>query len=134
LAAQSLIRLAVFTSQHAWRDKADRLLEGIAAGAAENLFAHLALLNALDLRLHAAEIVVTGEGARANDLLAAARKLPFLDRIVLRASPALPASHPAQDKIKATAQSAAFVCVGETCSLPVSEPDAIAAAVTATRH
>jgi uncharacterized protein len=134
VAAQNLIRLAVFTGQHAWRDKADRLFEGIAASAGENLFAHLALLNALDLRLRAAEIVVAGEGARANDLLAAARKLPFLDRIVLRASPALPASHPAQEKIKATAQSAAFICVGETCSLPVSEPDAIAAAVTATRH
>jgi uncharacterized protein len=134
VAAQNLIRLAVFTGQHAWRDKADRLFEGIAASAGENLFAHLALLNALDLRLRAAEIVVAGEGARANDLLAAARKLPFLDRIVLRASPALPASHPAQEKIKATAQSAAFICVGETCSLPVTEPDAMAAAVTATRH
>jgi len=134
LAAQNLIRLAVLTGQHAWRDKADRLFEGIAASAGENLFAHLALLNALDLRLRAAEIVVAGEGARANDLLAAARKLAFLDRIVLRASPALPASHPAQEKIKATGQSAAFVCVGETCSLPVTEPDAIAAAVTATRH
>jgi len=134
LAAQNLIRLAVFTGQHAWRDKADGLFEGIAASAGENLFAHLALLNALDLRLRAAEVVVAGEGARANDLLAAARKLPFLDRIVLRASPALPATHPAQEKIKATAQSAAFVCVGETCSLPVTEPDAIAAAVTATRH
>ncbi len=134
VAAQNLFRLAVFTGQHAWRDKADRLFEGIAASAGENLFAHLALLNALDLRLRAAEIVVAGEGARANDLLAAARKLPFLDRIVLHASPALPASHPAQEKIKATAQSAAFVCVGETCSLPVSEPDAIAAAVTATRQ
>ncbi len=134
VAAQNLIRLAIFTGQHAWRDKADRLFEGIAASAGENLFAHLALLNALDLRLRAAEIVVAGEGARANDLLAAARKLPFLDRIVLRASPALPASHPAQEKIKATAQSAAFICVGETCSLPVTEPDAIAAAVTATRH
>jgi uncharacterized protein YyaL (SSP411 family) len=134
LAAQNLIRLAVFTGQHAWRDKADRLFEGIAASAGENLFAHLALLNALDLRLRAAEIIVAGEGARANDLLAAARKLPFLERIVLRASPALPATHPAQEKIKATAQSAAFVCVGETCSLPVTEPDAIAAAVTATRH
>src|SRR5262249_880380 len=134
VAAQNLIRLAVFTGQHAWRDKADRLFEGIAASAGENLFAHLALLNALDLRLRAAEIVVAGEGARANDLLAAARKLPFLDRIVLRASPALTATDPAQEKIKATAQSAAFVCVGETCSLPVTEPDAIAATATATRH
>src|SRR5207302_6757126 len=74
VAAQNLIRLAVFTGQHAWRDKADRLFEGIAASAGENLFAHLALLNALDLRLRAAEIVVAGEGAGANDLLAAARK------------------------------------------------------------
>ena len=87
LAAQNLIRLAVFTGQHAWRDQADRLFDGIAASAGENLFAHLALLNALDLRLRAAEIVVTGQGARADELMAAARKIPFLDRIVLRASP-----------------------------------------------
>jgi uncharacterized protein YyaL (SSP411 family) len=133
LAAQNLIRLAVFTGQHAWREKADRLLEGFAAAAGENPFGHLALLNALDLRLRTAEIVVAGEDEHANDLLAAAHKLPFLDRVVLRASHALPASHPAQDKIKAAAQSAAFVCVGETCSLPVSEPEAIAAAVTAAR-
>jgi uncharacterized protein YyaL (SSP411 family) len=134
LAAQNLIRLAVFTGQHAWREKADRLFDGIAPSAAENLFAHLALLNALDLRLRAAEIVVTGQDARADELLAAARKLAFLDRIVLRASPALPAAHPAQEKIKAARQSAAFVCVGETCSLPVTDPAELASAVTAARQ
>src|SRR6266487_2356992 len=129
LAAQNLIRLAVFTGQHAWRDKADRLFEGIAASAGENLFAHLALLNALDLRLRGAEIVVAGEDERANELLAAARKLAFFDRVVLRASPALAPEHPAHDKVDVAAQSAAFICVGETCSLPVREPDAIAEAV-----
>src|SRR6266511_311051 len=134
LAAQNLIRLAVFTGQHAWREKADRLFEGTAASAAENLFAHLALFNALDLRLRAAEIVVTGEDERATDLLAAARNLPFLDRVVLRAARELPAQHPARDKVKAAAQSAAFICVGETCSLPVNEPDAIAGAVSAARR
>ena len=133
LAAQNLIRLAVFTGQHAWRDKADRLFDGIGASAMDNLFAHLALLNALDLRLRAAEIVVTGEDKRASDLLAAARKLPFLDRVVLYAAHALPSGHPAHDKIKAAAQSAAFICVGETCSLPVNEPKAIAEAVSAAR-
>jgi uncharacterized protein YyaL (SSP411 family) len=134
IAAQNLIRLAVLTGQHAWRDKADRLFDGIVASAGENLFAHLALLNALDLRLRTAEIVVTGEGARADALLAAARKLPFLDRVVLRASHALPASHPAQEKIKATTGAAAFVCVGETCSLPVTEPGAIAESMASMRH
>jgi uncharacterized protein YyaL (SSP411 family) len=133
VAAQNLIRLALFTGRHAWRDKADGLFAGIAASAAENLFAHLALLNALDLRLRAAEIVVTGEDEHAGKLLAAARKLPFLDRVVLHASHALTAEHPAHDKIKAAAHSTAFICIGETCSLPVSEPDALAAAVRAAR-
>jgi uncharacterized protein len=134
LAAQNLIRLAVFSGQHAWREQADRLFDGIVAAAGENLFAHLALLNALDLRLRAAEIVVAGQGARADELLAAARKLPFLDRIVLRASPSLPASHPAQEKIKTTTDAAAFICVGETCSLPVTESGALVEAMAATRR
>src|ERR1700730_6131657 len=126
VAAQNLIRFAAVSGQHAWREQADRLFEGILSRAGDNLFAHLALLNALDLRLRAAEIIVTGNDARADELLAAARKLPFLDRIVMRASDTLPASHPAQDKIKASKESAAFICVGERCSLPVTEPEAIA--------
>ena len=133
-AAQNLVRLAVFTGQHAWREQADRLFDGVMSGVGENLFAHLALLNALDLRLRAAEIVVAGEGTRAEALLAAARRLPFLDRVVLRASAALPPSHPAQEKIKAAAGSAAFICVGERCSLPITEPQAIGEAIAAMRQ
>jgi uncharacterized protein YyaL (SSP411 family) len=126
VAAQNLIRFAAASGQHAWREQADRLFEGILSRAGDNLFAQLALLNALDLRLRAAEIVVTGTDARADALLAAARKLASLDRIVVRASDTLPASHPAQEKIKASKESAAFICVGERCSLPVTEPEAIA--------
>ena len=87
----------------AWREKADRLIAAIAPQAVENLYMHMALLNAVDLRLRAAEIVVTGEGARAQALLAAARALPPLDRIVLHAASAeaLPPAHPARDKLEA---------------------------------
>jgi uncharacterized protein YyaL (SSP411 family) len=136
LAAQNLIKLAALTGQHAWREQADRLFDGILATAGENILAHLALLNALDLRLRAAEIVVTGEGTQANDLVVAARKLPFLDRIVLRApsADALPASHPAREKIKAAQGSAAFICVGEACSLPVTQPQALAETLVAMRR
>ena len=65
IAAQNLVRLAALTGDAQWREQADRLFDGVLAGAADNLFQHAALLNALDLRLHAAEIVVTGPGARA---------------------------------------------------------------------
>jgi len=131
VAAGNLVRLAVLAGDDSWRARADRLIEGVLSAAERNLFGHVALLNALDLRLRAAEIVVTG-GDEA--LVQAALKLPFLDRIVLRAqSPAdLPASHPAQAKL-AAAPCAAFVCVGERCSLPVTRPDEIASAVAAMR-
>ncbi len=133
VAAQNLLRLAVLSGDDRWREQADRLIEGILSTAERNLFGHVALLNALDLRLRGAEIVLTGP--QADRFAQAALKLPFLDRIVLRAASAaeLPAAHPAQEKIKAAQGSAAFVCVGERCSLPVSGPDQIAAAVTAMR-
>ncbi|HVZ50455.1 MAG TPA: thioredoxin domain-containing protein, partial [Pseudolabrys sp.] len=133
VAAQNLVRLAVLAGDDAFRARADRLIEHVLATAARNLFGHVALLNALDLRLRAAEIVCVGPDAEA--FAQAALKLPYLDRIVLRARGAaeLPASHPAQDKLKAVTGSAAFVCVGERCSLPVSDPAAIAAAVAAMR-
>jgi hypothetical protein len=137
IAAQNLVRLAALTGDAIWRERADRLFDGVLAEGADNLFQHAALLNALDLRLGAAEIVLTGPGhARFAE---AALKLPFVSRVVLRApeASALPAGHPAQSKIAASHQtgpgSAAFVCVGESCSLPVTDPNEIAAAVKAMR-
>ncbi|HEY6022938.1 MAG TPA: thioredoxin domain-containing protein [Pseudolabrys sp.] len=133
VAAQNLVRLAAVTGQDSWREKADRLIEGILSTAERNLFGHIALLNALDLRLRGAEIVATG--AEAERFAQAALKLPYLSRIVLRAASSadLPASHPAQDKLKAARASAAFVCVGSVCSLPVTDPGEIAAIVATTR-
>ncbi len=133
VAAGNLVRLAVLSGDDRWRAQADRLIEGILSAAERNLFGHVALLNALDLRLRGAEIVVTGP--EADRFAQAALKLPFLNRIVLRASTAadLPAAHPAQEKLKAASASVAFVCVGERCSLPVTEPGKIAEAVAAMR-
>ena len=133
VAAGNLVRLSLLAGDDRWREKADRLIDGILSAAGNNLFGHVALLNALDLRLRAAEIVVTGRDAEA--FAQAALKLPFLDRIVLRAAAAadLPSSHPAQEKLAAAPEGAAFVCVGETCSLPVTAADGIGVALGAMR-
>jgi uncharacterized protein YyaL (SSP411 family) len=133
LAAGNLVRLAVLAGDDAFRDRADRLLEHILSANARNLFGHCALLNALDLRLTGAEIVAAGPDAER--FAQAALKLPFTGRIVLRAAHAadLGASHPAQEKLKSVAGSAAFVCVGARCSLPVTEADRIAEAAAAMR-
>jgi uncharacterized protein YyaL (SSP411 family) len=131
IAAQNLVRLAAFTGDHTWREQADGLIEGVLNAAAENLISHASLLNALDLRLRAIEIVVTGSGERADALTQAALRLPLATRMVLRAPTAdvLSAAHPARDKIAAAPEGAAFVCIGERCSLPVTEPVALAEAL-----
>jgi uncharacterized protein len=136
VAAQNLVRLAVLTGDDGWRERADRLIAAIAPQVAENLYMHLAMLNAIDLRLRAAEIVVTGEGAPALALLAAARRQPPLDRIVVEAQSAamLAPAHPARDKIAQAGDARAYICVATTCSLPVTDPAALAAAIETVRH
>jgi uncharacterized protein YyaL (SSP411 family) len=136
VAAQNLIRLAALSGDDSWRDKADRLIAGAAPLIAESLYMHIAMLNAIDLRLHGAEIVVTGQGAGADALLKAARRLPPLDRIVFHAASAeaLPSKHPAREKLNAARQPQAFVCVGETCSLPINDASALPEAIAAMRR
>ena len=132
VAAQNLVRLSLLAGDDRYRERADKLLDGLLPQAAENLFMHAATLNALDLRLRHTEIVTTGQ--RADELASAALRLSFLNRTVLRVADAdaLPAAHPARDKMKAAPQEgAAFVCVGETCSLPVTDPARLAAAAQA---
>ncbi len=135
IAAQNLIRLAAFTGEHRFRDQADRLIAGILSVGGNNLFMHVATLNAIDMRLNLSEIVVTGEGLAADALTMAALALPYVSRAVLRAptAEALPAGHPAQDKLASAAGPAAFICIGETCSLPVTNPDEISARAAGTR-
>jgi uncharacterized protein YyaL (SSP411 family) len=135
IAAQNLVRLALFSGLDAWRRQVDKLFDGLLPIAAENLFMHVSLLNALDLRLRAVEIVVAGAGPRAQALTQAALQQPFNERVVLRAptASAVPPAHPAQEKIKATQDAAAFICVGERCSLPVTEAELVAGAVNAMR-
>jgi uncharacterized protein YyaL (SSP411 family) len=135
LAAQNLVRLAVLAGDDAWRERVDILFDGLIPMAGANLFGHLSLLNALDLRLRAAEIVIVREEAHNDPLVVAAQHIPFDERILLRAisAEALSQSHPAREKIVAAAGRAAFVCVGERCSLPVADPGELVRTVQAMR-
>ena len=134
IAAQNLVRLAALTGEDRWRDAADGLFDALLPRAAPNLFAHFSLLNALDLRLRAAELVVLGPAT--DDLFAAALKQPFVERTVLRAARAddLPAAHRARAAATPDASGAVLVCVGERCSLPVRDAAAISATIDRMRH
>ncbi len=130
--AQNLVRLAALTGQYSYREKADRLFEGVLPLAAANLFGHAALLAALDTRLRFTEIVVTG--SRADEFADAALAQSFLASVLLRAQneSSLVTGHPAREKVAAAGgEGAAFVCRGEICSLPITDPAKLPGALLA---
>ncbi|NVO12999.1 MAG: thioredoxin domain-containing protein [Rhodoplanes sp.] len=135
LAAQNLVRLAVLAGDDRFRARADALFDGLLPHVAANLFGHLSLLNALDLRLRAAEITLVGKGAHNAALIGAAQHIPFTERIVLRAPDAdrLTENHPARARLAAAPDGGAFVCVGARCSLPVLTADGLRAVLTMVR-
>jgi hypothetical protein len=133
LAAQNLTRLAILSGDDIWRERADILFDGLLPIAAESMYLHASLLNALDLRLRAIEIVAVGpQAGRFADVALA---MPFPDRIVARAasSEELPSRHPARAVSLASDGTAALVCAGERCSLPVTDVGKLAEAVAAAR-
>jgi uncharacterized protein len=133
LAAQNLTRLAILSGDDIWRERADILFDGLLPIAAESMYLHASLLNALDLRLRAVEIVAVGP--QAGQFADVALAMPFLDRIVARAAGTdeLPPNHPARAVALTPEQTAALVCAGERCSLPVTDAAKLAEAVAAAR-
>ena len=77
LAAQNLVRLAVFTGQHAWREQADRLFEGILRERGrESVRSSCACSTRWICACAPPRSSSTGRGRAGDELLAAARKLP----------------------------------------------------------
>jgi hypothetical protein len=134
LIAQNLIRISALTGDDRWRARADQVFDGLLPPAVENLFGHVSVLNALDLRLRAASIVIAGP--RSAEFAQTACAMPYLDRIVVRIGRAdqLSPHHPAQAELKTAPMEAAVVCVGERCSLPIEQPDRIPAVVSDMRR
>ena len=128
VALNMLVRLARVTGEAQWLSFADDLFGALAGGVAANPLSHAGVLNALDFRLHAAEIVTLGP-ARAP-LYLAALALPFLDCTVADVADvaALAEDHPAQAQATRAGAGAAFICRDGACQPPIHAADALVAA------
>ena len=134
LMAQNLVRLWHLTGSDAYRADADAVITGSGSAIAANLFATTGLLNALDLRLGAIDVlIVTPAGGDGAALIAAARAHATPNTILSRhqGSARLPAGHPAAGKTTVDGAATAYVCRGEVCSLPVTEANELAALLAA---
>jgi uncharacterized protein YyaL (SSP411 family) len=132
LMAQNLIRLWHLTGRDAYRADADAILDAASRSVANNLFAATGILNALDLRLNAKQlIIVRPRSVAADAMLAAARPCadPNLILSLHDDTAVLPPGHPASGKTTVGRRVTAYVCRGETCSLPITDGVALAAAL-----
>jgi uncharacterized protein YyaL (SSP411 family) len=129
--AQNLIRLASLTGDETWRQQADVLFDRLLPTAAQSMYLHASLANALDLRLRAIEVAAIGP--QADQFAAVALELPFLERVVMRAARPqdLPAAHSGQALSLSDGQTVALVCAGQKCSLPITDPHQLIATTAA---
>ncbi len=128
-----LARLYYLTGEEAYRARAEDTAKAF-SGELEGNFAPLAaLVNSSEILDHAVQVVITGPRADddTRDLLACVRRvsIPNLVLSVIDQDTALPASHPASRKGAVDGKATAYVCVGPTCSLPMTDGDALAAAL-----
>jgi uncharacterized protein len=121
----ALVRLGGLTGEARWLARADELFSALGAAARSNFVGHAGILNALDFRLRAKEIVTVG--ARRKALYEAALGVPFTGRIVVDIDrpDEIPEGHPAKAQVALAGDAAAFICAGGTCSLPVRDKQAL---------
>jgi uncharacterized protein YyaL (SSP411 family) len=88
-----------------------------------------------ELLTHAAQVVIVGtRGDDATDaLLKAVYTTCAPNRVVQVVAPAdsLPEDHPAKGKGQIDGQGTAYVCHGTVCSLPITDGEALAGALSA---
>jgi len=135
-----LARLFYLTGKPAYRERADALAAAFSGELTRNVFPLARFLNSAELLASATQVVIVGRrGEPATDaLLAAVTKLCLPNRVLQVIDPdeALPAGHPAAGKGQVsstgtTPVATAYVCHGPACSLPITDPDALAKALTA---
>ena len=136
LIAENLIRLAALTHDSRWAARLETLFKALMPLIAQNTFAHLSMLNALDLHLAGLDIVITGEDANADALHRAALNLPHTMRMIRRVEniAMLDPAHAAHQARPAHANSAAYICAGQTCFAPVHDVASFHAAIKSLRE
>ena len=111
LMAQNLVRLWHLTGNDAYR-RDDDILAASAPSIANNLFATTGMLNALDLRLGAVDVVIVAPAGISTDALRDAVRRRWSPNLVLslhQDTVHLPPAHPATGKTAVKGRATAYV-------------------------
>ena len=124
-----LARLHALTGKDAYRERAAATIEAFSADVPIHFFAMATLINNSQLLRDLVQIVVLGEpGAPEREtLLRIACETACPDRLIVPVAPQadLPVEHPAAGKAAVHGKATAYVCAGNTCRLPITDPRAL---------
>jgi uncharacterized protein YyaL (SSP411 family) len=122
-----LTKLALLTGKADYFIRADEVIRAFAGELQENIFPLGSYIASLDTRLRPVQVVLIGTEAETAPLARAAISVSCPSRVLMRVAggKVLPAGHPAHGKERQDGKPTAYVCAGETCSLPVTETDAL---------
>jgi len=130
-----LARLFYLTGRTAFRERADALAAAFSGELARNFFPLASFLNAAELLIAADQLVIVGRRGEADTdaLLATVARHCLPNRVLQVIAPgeALPDGHPAAGKGQADGKATAYLCRGPSCSLPLTDAAALAAALSA---
>ena len=115
------------TGKPVYRERAEALIAAFSGELERNALAMPVLMTGQFLLEDAVQVAVTGPNADA--LFRAAWSAPQPNIVIQRIAEtaALPDGHPARGKAASGGSAAAFVCRGPVCSLPLTDPAALAA-------
>ncbi len=129
----ALARLYYLTGEDRYRKSAEAIVTAFSGEVESNFFPLTALLCANEILQRGTQVVIAGDPAdpATTALVRAAWAAPNLNRIIQQVGPDadLPEGHPAHGKGPVGGRPAAYVCVGQSCSLPLTEPQALAEAL-----
>ncbi|MCP1336503.1 thioredoxin domain-containing protein [Hyphomicrobiales bacterium FT118] len=124
--AGTLARLHLLTGDSLYRERAEEIAATFAPLVHRNVFPLTALFCSWETIERPAQVTVIGDpdDPDTEKLLAAAHRAAPPSRALQAISPgtALPETHPAADKVE---KSGVYICIGPSCSLPVSKEEAI---------
>ncbi len=131
--AQNFARLYFLTGDPSWRARADAVIAAFSGELERNFFPYATLMNAAELLQFAQQVVIVGnrDDDETQALLRAVFRSDTPNRVLSVIAPGatLPDGHPASGKGQIDGVATAYVCIGATCTLPLTDPAALAGAL-----
>jgi uncharacterized protein YyaL (SSP411 family) len=128
--AAVLARMHFLTGIDHFRERAECIISTFAGEATQNFYPLTGLFCANELLQTCAQVVIVGssEDPDTMALLDVAWKASNMNKLIqaIPANAVLPKNHPAAGKGQRDGRATAYVCIGQTCSLPLADPDALA--------